>query len=342
MADAGAPQRRGTLSCAEAPAPRIAGQKGRAANASAARGPPPGTVNPGILAGVGSAAIWAVASTLMASVSTRVDAVSVSAVRAVWGALALLIATPFVAMAGGFEAITVGVALAVVGSAILGMALGDTLYVASLNLLGLTRGFTISLGLFVFLTYVFGIALLDERITVWSALGSALVVAGVYIVALRGRRTEAPAAAPAASGGTRRRGLALVGLTALVWSLATVWLGDAVEGQNAVAVTALRLPATGLVLGFVAAAMPRSGLRRRAISRRDHGALFLAGLFGTGVGSLLFIYAVQEAGVGRAAVATAISPLFAVPLGALFLKERLTVWLVAGVVVAVAGLALIS
>jgi len=296
----------------------------------------------GILAGVGSAAIWAAASTLMASVSTRVDPISVSAVRIFWGALAILIAAPFAAVAGGFEAITVGVALAVVGSAILAMGIGDTLYIASLNLLGLTRGFTISLGLFVFLTFVLGVALLGEEITVTTGFGAALVVAGVYIVALRGRRAGAPGSAPAASSGSVRRGLVLVGITALIWSLGTVWLGNAVEGQNAVAVTALRLPAVGLVLGFAAAALPRSSVRRRTISRRDHGALLVAGLFGTGIGTLLFIYAVQEAGVGRAAVATAISPLFAVPLGAIFLKERLTLWLAAGVVVAVVGLVLIS
>ncbi len=299
-------------------------------------------MNLGILAGVGSAAIWAAASTLMASVSTRVDPISVSAVRIVWGALAILISVPFVALAGGFEAITAGVALAVVGSALLAMGIGDTLYIASLNALGLTRAFTISLGLFVFLTFVFGIILLGEEITVTAGLGAALVIAGVYVVALRGRRAGAPGATEAASGGSVRRGLALVGITALIWSLGTVWLGDAVEGQNAVAVTALRLPAVGLVLGFVAAAMPRSSIRRRAISRRDHGALLVAGLFGTGIGTLLFIYAVQEAGVGRAAVATAISPLFAVPLGAIFLKERLTPWLVVGVLVAVVGLVLIS
>ena len=298
-------------------------------------------MNPGVLAGIGSAAIWAVASTLMASSSTRVDAVSVSAVRGAWGAVALLIALPFVIMSGGFEAMDAAVALAVIGSALLGHSLGDTLYVFSLNALGLTRAFTISLGLFVFLTYVLGIALLGNAITLAEAMGSLLVLAGVYMVALRGRQREAPPAG-AAGGGNLKRGLALVGATALIWALATVWLGDAVEGQNALAVTALRLPTSALVVGFVAAAIPRSSVRRWQISRWDHGALFLAGLFGTGLGSLLFIYAVQEAGVGRAAVATAISPLFAVPLGAIFLRERLTRWMVAGVVVAVAGIVLIS
>ena len=297
-------------------------------------------MNPGVLAGIGSAAIWAAASTLMAASSTRVDAVSVSAVRALWGALALLIAAPFVAMTGGFEAVDAGVVVAVVGSAVVGMALGDTLYIASLKALGLTRGFTISLGLFVFLTYLFGIVLLGDDITLAEATGSVLVLVGVYLVALRGRK--APTPEQAGGGKSVPRGLALVGATALFWALATVWLGDAVEGQDAVAVTAIRLPAMALLLGLVAGALPRSSLRRREISRWDQRALFVAGLFGTGLGSLLFIYAVQEAGVGRAAVATAISPLFAVPLGAIFLKERLTLWIVAGVAVAVAGIVLIS
>ncbi len=301
-------------------------------------------MNPGVLAGIGSAAIWAVASTLMASSSTRVDAISVSTLRAVWGALALLVVTPFVALAGGFEGISVGVAMAVVGSALLGHALGDTLYIVSLKALGLTRAFTISLGLFVFLTYVLGVAFLDEAITLAEGIGSLLVLVGVYIVALRGRRTGTPETDAGAAGGSSglAQGLALVGVTSLIWAIATVWLGDAVEGQNAVAVTALRLPSTAFVLGFVAAALPRSALRRRTISRRDQVALFLSGAAGTGLGSLLWIYAVQEAGVGRAAVASAISPLFAVPLGALFLGERLTAWLLLGVAVAVAGIILIS
>ena len=298
-------------------------------------------MNPGVLAGIGSAAIWAVASTLMASSSTRVDAVSVSALRGAWGAVALLVALPFVIMSGGFEAMDAAVAVAVIGSALVGHSLGDTLYVFSLNALGLTRAFTISLGLFVFLTYVLSIALLGEEITLAEVVGSLLVLAGVYLVALRGRQRGAPVAG-ATGGGNVTRGLILVGVTALVWAVATVWLGDAVEGQNALAVTALRLPTSALVVGFVAAAIPRSSVRRWQISRWDHGALFLAGLFGTGLGSLLFIYAVQEAGVGRAAVATAISPLFAVPLGAIFLRERLTRWMIAGVAVAVAGIVLIS
>ena len=168
-------------------------------------------MNLGILAGIGSAAIWAVASTLMATSSTRVDAVSVSALRGAWGAVALLIALPFVIMSGGFEAMDAAVAVAVIGSALVGHSLGDTLYVFSLNALGLTRAFTISLGLFVFLTYVLSIALLGEEITLAEVVGSLLVLAGVYLVALRGRQRGTPVAG-ATGGGNVTRGLILVGV----------------------------------------------------------------------------------------------------------------------------------
>ncbi len=296
----------------------------------------------GVLAGICSAAIWAAASTLMASSSSRVDAVSVSAVRAIWGALLLALLAPYVVLSGGFAGIDAAVAGALVGSAVIGMAFGDTLYVASLNALGLARGFTISLGLFVFLTYTLGIVLLGEQITVADGIGSALILAGVYAVALRGRRGSLPEREAAAPSQGLARGLALVVLTALFWAVATVWLGAAAEGHDALAVSIIRLPATAALLVFVASVVPRSSFRERTISRWDHRALFAAGLAGTGLGSLLFIYAVQEAGTGRAAVATAVSPLFAVPLGALFLGERMTRWALAGVVVATGGIVLIS
>ena len=104
----------------------------------------------------------------------------------------------------------------------------------------------------------------------------------------------------------------------------------------------MRLPAAAGLLVVAASVVPRTSVRRRAISRWDHGALLFAGLIGTGIGSLLFIYAVQEAGAGRAAVATAVSPLFAVPLGAIFLGEGMSLWVLVGAAVAAAGIILIS
>lgn len=297
----------------------------------------------GVLAAVGTAAIWAAASTLLASSASRVDAISVSAVRALWAALLLLPLVPVLVLSGGFEGVTLVVIVGAVGSALVGMALGDTVYVAALHALGLARGFTISLGLFIFLTYVLGVVLLGESVTAATAIGSVLILAGVYLVALRGRKCATPGGVAAApSPRVLARGIALVTLTALAWAVATVWLGAATDGHDPVAVGVVRLPFTAALLFGVASAMPRSSLHLRRISRWDHGALLVAGLAGTGLASLLFVFAVQEAGAGRAAVGTALSPLFAVMLGALFLGERLSRWALAGGAAAVAGIILIA
>ncbi len=299
-------------------------------------------MNPGVLAGIGSAAIWAVASTMMASSSSRVDALSISAVRGAWGALLLLATVPFLLASGEFSGMDAGIVAALIGSAIVGFVFGDTLYIASLAALGLARAFTVSLGLFVLLTYILAVLVLDEEVTASAAAGSGLILVGVYLVALLGRRGAADEERAVRGWRQLAPGLGLVAITALLWAVATVWLTDAAEGQGAIAVGAVRLPAAAGVLMIAASVAPRTSLRRRAISRWDHGALLFAGLIGTGLGSLLFIYAVQEAGAGRAAVATAVSPLFAVPLGAIFLGERMSPWVLVGAVVAAAGIILIS
>ena len=296
----------------------------------------------GVLAAVGTAAIWAAASTLMASSASRVDAISVSAMRAIWAAVLLLPLVPVLALSGGYEGVTILVVVGVIGSALVGMALGDTVYVAALRSLGLARGFTISLGLFIFLTYVLGVALLGESVTAATAVGSTLILAGVYLVAMRGRGCAPRGEAVAPGRRALARGIALVALTAAAWAVATVWLGAAASGHDPVALGVVRLPVTAALLFGVASALPRSSLHLRAISRWDHGALLVAGLAGTGLASLLFVYAVQEAGAGRAAVGTALSPLFAVALGALFFGERLSRWALAGGAAAVAGIVLIS
>jgi drug/metabolite transporter (DMT)-like permease len=237
----------------------------------------------------------------------------------------------------------IATAAALAGSALVGVGGGDTLYVLAMQRLGMSRAFTITLALYTVLTYVLAVLLLDERVTWVMALGSVLVVLGVYIVATRGREAiMAEESLTARSGPDFMRGLVLVVVAAILWSIATVWLRGAADDLNSVAVGAARLPAAGLLLIGTAAILPRSSLRRRQVTRSSFVILLLGGALGTGIGSLLFIYAVQEAGAGRAAVLTSISPLFALPMGALFLGERMTAWVLAGTVLVVTGIVLLA
>ena len=67
----------------------------------------------------------------------------------------------------------------------------------------------------------------------------------------------------------------------------------------------------------------------------------LAGLIGTGVGSVLFIYAVEDIGAARTAFITTSAPVFALPMGVIFLAEKLTPRTLVGTALTVVGIWLV-
>ncbi len=317
---------------------------------------------------------------MMGSQTSRVDALSISAIRAFWAGIFFLILLFATGENTEIGEMSTWVIVQLVLSALVGLALGDTLYVYSIAVLGMNRAFTISIGLFAVFSFALSAAVLGESIGVATVVGAVLVLAGVYLVASFGPAgTRAGAAAPAAdssepdnrdglppiAGGAdvavepsvsttlrlSRRGLRpgsfgfgvlILAVAALFWAIATVWLRDASSGFGPISVGAVRIPAAGAFLGFVTMTQANTTLRRRAVPRRSFGVLTVAGLIGTGVGSLLFIFAVQEAGAGKTAVLSSISPIFALPIGAIFLGEKITRWLMLGTALAVGGIVLLA
>ena len=137
----------------------------------------------GILAGVGSAALWAITSSLMAASAPRVDTLSMNATRYLWGTIAILIIAAITGSLSYVRLMEPGVVLALITSSVVGLVIGDTTYVGALRRLGFTRAFTVSLGVFIVLTYLLAVFWVDEKITFWAAGGTLLVLSGVYSVA---------------------------------------------------------------------------------------------------------------------------------------------------------------
>jgi drug/metabolite transporter (DMT)-like permease len=57
---------------------------------------------------------------------------------------------------------------------------------------------------------------------------------------------------------------------------------------------------------------------------------------------VLFVASLKYAGVAIGSVLSATAPLFALPLGVIFLGERVSVWTVLGALVAVAGIVVLQ
>ena len=321
----------------------------------------------GVAAAVTAAAVWAVSAVLLASQRQTVDFVSVSALRLVAASLFFLVVVWPLGANADLARMSFDDIWQLLGTAMLNLAVGDTFYIGAVMLLGVNFAYPAGLGLFALFSFLLSVIFLGETVTWDTALGSALVLAGVYVVLLYGRetaRTPAPAPLTATRRGTdaaatnrapgpttrlRARmpgrvavGLLLLLITATSWAGGTVWLRDVSQGFDAAAVGLVRIPSAMITIGAVAFLTPGSSLRRRTVSRRSHGVLAVEGLLGAGIGSLLLIYAVQNIGAGETAVLVSLSPLFALPLAAVFLGERVTRWLVVGIVLAVAGIILLS
>jgi drug/metabolite transporter (DMT)-like permease len=107
-----------------------------------------------------------------------------------------------------------------------------------------------------------------------------------------------------------------------------------------VAANSIRLPTVALVLLVVSAGM--NSLKPREYGWRSIGIVGSAGVLGIGIGSLLFLFAIQVTGAAKTAALSSTSPLFAVPLSAVFLHERLTIPVVLGTILCVVGVILLA
>jgi len=134
-------------------------------------------------------------------------------------------------------------------------------------------------------------------------------------------------------------GLGLVLAAALTWSASTIWLRVIAVGVPALAVTAIRVPFGALFLLLILGA--RGQLSLHGFSLRALLLLAGAGVVGTGFGSMLYIIAVQRTSAGLAALLVSTSPLWTLPLAAIFLHERITRQVLLGAALTLGGIWLV-
>jgi len=281
-----------------------------------------------------SAAMWAIASVFWARIGRVASPLGMNLGKGLVALAALLVA--FAAMMRFPAASPTGWALLAV-SGVIGIALGDTAYMAALVRLGPHRMLVLT-STVPLVASVFAVLFLDEQLTVWWALGAALSVGGVGAVVW----DRLPAGADA---GSWRAGVLLGVLTVVLEATGIALSGAGVKGlgsDGAFDATFIRLLAAVVVLGVWG--LP--GLRVAAWLRpfgapRLFAGLIVASLLGTFLGIGLSMAALTFADVKVAAVCNATSPLFVLPIWAVVARERVSPRAIGGAVAAVAGVAVV-
>ena len=141
----------------------------------------------GIAAGIGSAVLWAIASAIMTQQAQRMDTLSLSLIRALGAGGFFVVALFALGAQDALWSLALHDLWRLSLAGFLASGLGETLYVAALFLIGLSRTFTIVVGLQILLSFALAAIFLGESATWSDGLGAVLIALGVYAVALYGQ-----------------------------------------------------------------------------------------------------------------------------------------------------------
>lgn len=282
-----------------------------------------------------SALCWAGTSVALARLGAKYGGAVLSGLR-------FLIAAPFGIVlffaAGGVEEVRAATSTAIAAvlvSSVFNYLIGDTVYVRSLPHVGLQRMSPTATALWVALSTLGGVLLLDERAGLDLLVGGGSVIVGTSLVVSGQVRGFHDPAGPARWGTLPALGAMLA--VAGAWAASTLLIAGGRGDLGPIAVNAIRIPFGGMMIATMAMVATRGQVLRRLPEPRDLPLVLAVGILGTALGSLAYVYAVAEAGAARAVILNSTSPLMVVPLSMAFLGERPSLRVGVGTVFCLAG-----
>jgi drug/metabolite transporter (DMT)-like permease len=292
----------------------------------------------GEIAALACALCWAVTSVLTKFLSGRIEPFALNFVRCAGAAFFIWLLIPFYPGLAGLWHIPAASLLLLVFSALLGMSVGDTLYIRGLKRVQVTLAFPLAQTATPLLTVGAAYLFLGERFGSGFFIGTSLILAGLYGVALPKGTFFSPLPP---SPEKRGAGIGLILVASLFWTASIAFLKLALLQTDPFLANGSRLPVSALAL------VPLLFLEKgapAAAGKAPWRLWFLGaftGVLAFGVGGILFLTAIGQAGAGKAMVLTSCAPLFGLPISLFFLKEKVNFRTVAGTALMVGGVAFI-
>jgi drug/metabolite transporter (DMT)-like permease len=284
-----------------------------------------------------AAACWAVSSLFSAPPAQRLGAFAFSRWRMLFAsgilwALALA--------GGGWRSLDASAFGLLALSGVIGIFIGDTALFACMNRLGPRRSGVLFATHAVF-SGVLAWLWLGEQLWGWALVGSGLLVTGVMIAILWGKRGNE------AHGWEQTRGPLAVGvglglLAALCQSVATLMLKPLMaSGVDAVAASAVRMSLALLAHGLLMASGWGGARAQAPIRWRDAGLTFMSAAVAMALGMTLILQAMRLGQAGLVAVLSSVTPILILPLLWVVYRRRPAAAAWGGAALAVAGTAMI-
>ncbi|WP_205710715.1 MULTISPECIES: DMT family transporter [Hydrogenophaga] len=284
-----------------------------------------------------AAACWAVAALFSAPAAQRLGAFAFSRWRMLFAALLLW----GIALAsGGWHSLNAPALGLLAVSGVIGIFIGDTALFACMNRLGPRRS-GVLFATHALFSAVLAWLFLGETLWGWALVGASLLVGGVMLAILRGRR-EDESHAWEQTRGTLAVGVALGLLAALCQSVATLMLKPLMaSGIDAIAGSAMRMSTAFAAHALLWASGWRMARAREPLRWREAAQVFGSAVIAMAVGMTLILQAMKLGQAGVVAILSSVTPIVVLPLLWLVYRRRPAWGAWAGAVLAVAGTALI-
>jgi drug/metabolite transporter (DMT)-like permease len=291
----------------------------------------------GELAALAAALCWAGGFVALRGIAGSFPSLQLNAIR-LWAPAVMMPAGMFAfGLHGEFLKLEWHNFAAMAGSVVLGIGLGDTLLFGIMRLIGVTRSYTIGATAPMF-GLVYAAVLLGEDFAPLAVFGTGIIIAGGILVTVHRASGDGDSIT---SGRAYWRAVVIAVGIAMMWGLDFTLLKIGIGDLPPVVANSFRMPAAALAIGLVA--WKSAGrIIPRAMTHRDRAVAVLSGAVGLGAGSMFFLTAIQTLGAGRAGAIGAVSPVFAMMLAAVFLRERPGWLTVVGTFLAVAGVTVLS
>jgi len=292
----------------------------------------------GELAALGAAISWTFSAILYRQALQQTKPISANIIRLSCTSAILLVFLIAIGKLGVLTNLSANVAVLAAVSGIIGLGLGDTLYMLSLKLVGVARAvpITCTYPLFGLLwTVVFS----GEDITFGIVFGTIAIVVGIWFLSYE--KEEGPT--------TLKRPILVKGAaaalaTALLWSVSISMMDLAVEEtpslDQALVVNVMRASMIGLLLLVFSPIIDR-GHGFLKVSRKTVATLITGGLVALGLGWFFLTFSFTETMASRAIPISSTTPLFSALASVILLHEKVTARNLVGSIVVVAGIFLI-
>ena len=288
----------------------------------------------GEIAGIGAALCWAGGSLILKPMTTKFSSLSLNCLRILAGWIFLMVILSPLGKVAEMGLVPGHTAAYLIGSGVIGLAIGTTLFIKSMSLTNITKVYPVSNSLWLLGTVVIAAIFLGEAVTGYTILGAVLIVLGIVLLS---KPTSEQRKANVTSDNQALKGIALAIGAGVCWAAGSTLVKLGLSGASPAVVNMIRLPAVALVL--IALVAWREDVT--SFSKYDRESLFQisgAGILEQGLGAILWFISIELTGLAKATILSNTSPLFVVPFAVVFLKEKITLGVILGTVFCVFGI----